>query len=196
MPSRFGTRDICGDEFISIGKHQDVGICPDHPVERVSWNAVQDFIKKLNESEGLVECEGSSWNAKGCYRLPTEAEWELASRGGTQTAYSFGDNVSKLGDYGWYWRNSGKRTHKVASKLPNPYGLYDVHGNVWEWVQDSYDERLPTGTDPLGTSSNPRRVFRGGGWGSYDFFLRSAYRAHNDPDEVDDQVGFRLVRTL
>jgi formylglycine-generating enzyme required for sulfatase activity len=99
----------------------------DLPVESVSWNDVQDFIKKLNEKEG-----GNK------YRLPSEAEWEYAARAGTATRYSFGDDESKLGDYAWYMVNSGDKTHDVGQKKPNPWGLYDMHGNVWEWVQDIY----------------------------------------------------------
>jgi len=97
------------------------------PVEQVSWDDVQEFIKKLNEKEGTNK-----------YRLPSEAEWEYAARAGTTTRYSFGDLESKLGDYAWYGDNSGGKTHPVGQKKPNSWGLYDMHGNVWEWVQDCF----------------------------------------------------------
>ncbi len=97
------------------------------PVEQVSWNDVGDFIKKLNEKEG-----GNK------YRLPTEAEWEYAARAGTKTIYSFGDDESMLGDYAWYYENSALKTHDVGQKKSNPWGLYDMHGNVSEWVEDWY----------------------------------------------------------
>ena len=127
------------------------------PVEQVSWNEVQEFITKLNELEG---CEG-------CYRLPTEAEWEYAARAGTTTAYSFGDDVGQLGNYAWYGDNSNGETHSVGEKGANLWGLYDMHGNVWEWVQDWYGN-YPEGplTDPTGPESGSYRVVRGGSWGS------------------------------
>lgn len=97
----------------------------------VSWNDAQEFIKRLNQKEGYYR-----------YRLPTEAEWEYATRAGTATAYSFGDDVSELGRFAWYGEDfSSGSTHPVGQKLPNGWGLYDVHGNVWEWVQDWYDDQ-------------------------------------------------------
>jgi len=158
------------------------------PVERVSWNNVQEFIKRLNEMEGTDK-----------YRLPTEAEWEYAARAGTQTAYSFGDDPSKLGEYAWYGGNSRWETHPVGQKKPNPWGLYDVHGNVWEWVQDWYDldyyAKSPR-VDPQGPSSGSGRVGRGGGWFINARNCRSAYRYYNGPSSSNCYLGFRLVRSL
>jgi formylglycine-generating enzyme required for sulfatase activity/serine/threonine protein kinase len=141
----------------------------DCPVEQVSWSDVQVFIRKLNSQEGTDK-----------YRLPTEAEWEYACRAGTTTAYSFGDNESDLGDYGWYHGNSGNRTHPVGQKRPNPWGLYDVHGNVWEWTQ---------------TEEGSRRVFRGGSWPYNAGHCHSAFRYVSVPGVRFNTLGFRLLRT-
>ena len=138
--------------------------CGDNcPVEEVSWNDVQDFIRKLNQREG-----GSK------YRLPTEAEWEYAARAGTTTRFSFGDDEGRLGEYAWYSGNSGRKTHSVGQKTPNAWDLYDMHGNVWEWCQDWYGD-YPSGsvTDSIGPSSGSRRVIRGGSWGNKPPGLRS-----------------------
>ena len=172
-------------------------MCPDNPVERVSWNEVQGFINRLNDSVGLRGCKGSPKDPSGCYRLPTEAEWEWAVRAETKTAYFFGNNLSKLGRYAIYRKkNSGGRTHKVkGDRLPNKWGLYDVYGNVWEWIQDAYRRELPGGRDPLVTSGS-KSVLRGGSWYSSAKYLRSANRGKASPYGSYDDTGFRLVRTL
>ncbi|MEO5333746.1 MAG: SUMF1/EgtB/PvdO family nonheme iron enzyme [Magnetococcus sp. YQC-5] len=165
------------------------------PVEQVSWDDLKTFITKLNAK------------GEGIYRLPTEAEWEYVARAGTTTAWSFGDNSSKLGDYGWFWDNaqvsysgassSGRGTHPVATKLPNPWGIYDMHGNVWEWVQDwNTDYSSTAQTDPIYDSSGSGRVFRGGSWGSDARFLRSALRNSYSPVLRDRFLGARLARTF
>jgi formylglycine-generating enzyme required for sulfatase activity len=128
---------------------------PNRPVEQVSWEDVQEFIRRLNAREG-----GAT------YHLPTEAEWEYAARAGTTSRWSFGDTARQLGRYGWYEENAGGQTHPVGQLQPNPWGLYDMHGNVWEWVQDWYAEdyyRRGTAVDPAGPSSGSSRVHRGGG---------------------------------
>src|SRR5712691_1367091 len=112
------------------------------PVESVSWEEVQEFLRRLNAREGGPK-----------YRLPTEAEWEYAARAGTTTAYSFGDSERQLGEYAWYFDNAGNKTHPVGQKKPNAWDLYDMQGNVWEWVQDWYMEGTYTSaavTDPQG----------------------------------------------
>jgi len=160
----------------------------DCPVEDVSWYDVQEFINKLNQMEVTDK-----------YHLPTEAEWEYAARAGTQTAYSFGDDASKLGEYAWYDDNSNGKTHPVGQKKPNPWGLYDVHGNVWEWVQDRYHKNYD-GAPTDGSaweSGGSLRVGRGGG--SYHFarYCRSANRNYGfAPDYGDGGLGFRLIRSL
>ncbi len=187
-PSQFKESSHCPDEHRVV---YSVELCPNHPVEKVSWNDVQGFLTRLNE-----RLEWDSYE----YRLPTEAEWEYAARAGTATAYSFGRNAGDLGRYGWYgwWDRSGNsegRTHRVAGLGANPWGLYDMHGNVWEWVEDRYsDYSSGAVTDPLVTGRS-RRVLRGGGWYSDGRNLRSAFRYYNSPDYRGSDLGFRLLRT-
>ena len=190
-PSHFKRTKDCKDQVII----ERVKMCPNHPVERVSWYDVQEYIKKINDSLGLKGCKGTPYDMKGCYRLPTEAEWEYAARGGTKTAYFFGDDPLALGKYAWYWKNSGERTHKVGTKAPNPRGLYDVYGNVWEWVQDGYKGELPGGKNPL-VAFGSGRIARGGSWYDFAWYLRSASRFLGDSRYGNNGVGFRLVRTL
>lgn len=161
------------------------------PVEQVSWDDAQSFIAKLNEKEG-----GNK------FRLPTDAEWEYAARARTTTRYSFGDDDSifgsKLGDYAWYDSNSGSKTHDVGQKKPNPWGLYDMYGNVWEWVQDVYhDSYIGAPTDGSAwEGSGSYRVVRGGGNNYEAMFCRSASRASTDPGTRYRSSGFRLLRIL
>lgn len=161
----------------------------DLPVGHVSWDDVQEFIQKLNEKEGTDK-----------YRLPSEAEWEYACRAGTTTRYSFGDSESKLGDYAWYDDNSGNKPHPVGMKLPNPWGLYDMHGNVWEWVQDkwyrNYDGAPTDGSawesGAWESALGADRVIRGGGcWGS----CLSSFRTYANP-HYRRVEGFRLLKEL
>jgi len=154
------------------------------PVEMVSWDDVQEFIRRLNAREG-----GAT------YRLPTEAEWEYAARAGTTTRWSFGDDASQLGRYAWHEENAGGQTHPVGQLQPNPWGLYDMHGNVWEWVQDWYGEYASgTAVDPAGPSSGSRRVFRGGSLLNTTRLCRSANRGFGAPGNRSVNLGFRLLR--
>jgi formylglycine-generating enzyme required for sulfatase activity len=155
------------------------------PVETVSWEEVLKFIDKLNAGEGGTQ-----------YRLPTEAEWEYAARAGSTTAYSFGDDSGQLGKYAWFGDNAGNTTHPVGTLLPNAWGLYDMHGNVWEWVQDWYGRYAAEPvTDPQGPASGLDRVLRGGGWTLDARYCRSADRAHYAPGRRFGSLGFRLLRT-
>jgi formylglycine-generating enzyme required for sulfatase activity len=160
----------------------------DLPVEMVSWNEVQEFIRKLNERESSVK-----------YRLPSEAEWEYAARAGTTTRYSFGDDESDLGEYAWYNENSAGKTHPVGQRKPNSWGLYDMHGNVWEWVQDewhdSYDGAPSDGSAWEG-GDGADRVIRGGGWTLVARSCRSAIRSGFDPGDRSGILGFRLLQEL
>ena len=150
------------------------------PVESVSWEDAQEFIRKLNAMSGGER-----------YRLPTEAEWEYAARAGTR-----GDRYSNLDAIAWYDGNSGGRTHPVGGKAPNEFGLYDMLGNVREWVEDWYWE-YPGGmvTDPAGPGSGLARVNRGGSWINDAGFCRSAYRIGFPPGYRVNFFGFRLLRT-
>lgn len=157
------------------------------PVEQVSWNDAQRFINKLNAAEGGKH-----------YRLPTEAEWEYACRAGTDTAYSFGDDADQLGNYAWFDGNSGNKTHPVGQRQANPWGLHDMHGNVWEWVQDIYAEKAygnHSGRDPIYTGSGSNRVDRGGSWYSSAGYTRCANRDNGDPGGRYSNLGFRVART-
>ena len=156
------------------------------PVEIVSWNDCREFIRKLNRQEG-----GNK------YRLPTEAEWEYACRAGSKTRFCFGDSDSRLGDYDWYRSNSSSKTHSVARKKPNAWGLYDMHGNVCEWCED-WKGDYPSGhvTDPEGPSDGSYWVFRGGCWSSGAGGCRSADRGdYFLPSFRRSYLGFRLART-
>jgi formylglycine-generating enzyme required for sulfatase activity len=155
----------------------------DRPVENVSWNDVQAFMRKLNEREGVDH-----------YRLPTEAQWEYACRAGSNTRYHFGDDAARLGEYAWYNDNSGGQTHPVGQKQPNAWGLYDMHGNVWEWVRDWYGSYTANPvTDPIGPTSGVDRVFRGGSWGNDAQGVRAASRYANDPGIGFRRIGFRCL---
>ena len=157
----------------------------DLPVEQVSWEDCQRFIEKLKAKVGggLI-----------C-RLPTEAEWEYACRAGSKTEYAFGEDETALGEYAWYNENSEKKTHPVGHKEPNAWGLYDMHGNVWEWCADWYGSYAATSIrDPKGPESGSERVVRGGGdWCTSAVNSRSAFRGKSTPGNRYSGLGFRVV---
>ena len=157
-----------------------------YPVDSVSWHDAVDFCRKLSE----LPAEKAAGRV---YRLPTEAEWEYACRAGTTTKYSFGDDDSDLWKYGWHTEFAGRETHPVGGKQPNPWGLYDMHGNVGEWCQDRHGA-YPSGsvTDPGGVGTGSLRVRRGGRWGFSDGSCRSAYRYGSNPSRRLDDYGFRV----
>ncbi len=152
----------------------------DRPVERVSWNDAQDFLQKLNSRQDGYR-----------YRLPTEAEWEYAARAGTTGSYA-----GNLDAMAWYSINSGGQTHPVGQKQPNAWGLYDMHGNVWEWAQDWFGNYAAAAqTDPGGPVNGQSRVQRGGCW--YSVVARNArvsVRGNDVPTIRNNFVGFRCVR--
>ena len=152
------------------------------PVENVSWNDCQTFLRKLNAMTGKN------------FRLPTEAEWEFAARGGNRSrGYQYsGSNV--LSDVAWYDDNSGSKTHNVGTKAPNELGIYDMSGNVWEWCQDWYGNYHGySQTNPTGPSSGSFRVYRGGSWFSNAWYCRVAFRHDDTPDYRNICLGCRLA---
>ena len=155
----------------------------DAPVESVSWADIQEFLERLNRQDRTHH-----------YRLPTEAEWEYAAKVGKKTRFFYGDDYAELGEYAWYKDNSSLRTHPVGCRGPNPWGLYDMHGNVWEWCQDWHD-RYPLGcvTDPLGSDAGSGRIIRGGSWGSDTWYCNATDRFGRATDFGFYNLGFRLA---
>ena len=160
---------------------------PNYPAVYISWEDMQTFIHRLNQAAG-----------DSLYRLPTEAEWEYACRAGTATLWAFGDDEGELENYGWHRENSSGGIKEVGMKRPNPWGLYDMHGNVWEWCLD-WSERggYPSyaQVDPIGNPERRRsRVIRGGSFFHSSRATRSAYRSSFSPEEMDCYFGARLLR--
>jgi formylglycine-generating enzyme required for sulfatase activity len=182
-----GTEPWKGEDYIKEGAN--------YPATFVEWDDAVAFCKKLSEKEGKM------------YRLPTEAEWEYACRAGTKTTWSFGNDEKVLGQYAWCDKNaaeivSEKYAHQVGLKKPNAFGLYDMHGNVFEWCHDYYGEdyyKQSLAPDPTGPVTGSFRVLRGGSWVNITRNARSAYRNGGDADFHFNRgyfVGFRLVREL
>ena len=193
-----GTEPWDGQKYVKADK--------DCPATYVNWGDATEFCKKLT----AIERKSGKLKADEEYRLPTEAEWEYACRAGTETAFSFGDDESKLGEYGWWGGfdlaaltkgevkagggNAAREqyAHTVGTKKPNPWGLHDMHGNVAEWCSDWYGDSLAGGTDPVGPEEGSSRVFRGGGWWPDPGFCRSARRV-NLPSDRRSFLGFRVA---
>jgi formylglycine-generating enzyme required for sulfatase activity/serine/threonine protein kinase len=187
------------------GKNAIAGRSTDqHPVETVSWLDAVRFCNTLSERESLrpfFEIDGDKvrvpdWSGTG-YRLPTEAEWEYACRAGSTTRYGFGDDERELSKYAWFGEALEKGTHAVGQKQPNAWGLYDMHGNVWEWCWDWYDEgyyKQMLNVNPTGPSKGTARVLRGGSFFGLPAALRSAYRYWDRPAYRNGFNGFRLSR--
>ena len=152
------------------------------PVERVGWDDCQEFISKLNDITGKT------------FRLPTEAEWEYAARGGNKSrGYQYSGSNNLL-DVAWFRDNSGSKTHGVGTKQANELGIYDMSGNVWEWCQDWYGTYSSSSrVNPTGANSGSDRVFRGGSWFNYAWSCRSSCRRRNAPYDDDSFLGLRLV---
>jgi len=179
------------------------GCGDDCPFNNITWFEAVEFCNQLSEWEGLTPAyriagKVVTWNreAKG-YRLPTEAEWEYACRAGATTWYHTGSSKSDLDRVRWYKKNSFNVPHPVGKKAPNAWGLFDMHGNVWEWCWDWYKEDYPRGksTDPVGPSSGTSRVLRGGSYGDLAYHCRSALRCKDQPDQYNRYIGLRVVRS-
>ncbi len=177
-----------------------------NPVEQLRWSDAVKFCNKRSEAEGLKPCYDLAtlkcdFSADG-YRLPTEAEWEYACRAGTTTAYFFGATPAKAGDYAWFDKNSGGKPRPVGQKQPNPWGLFDMAGNVWQWCNDFYDVEYYAKSpkqDPAGPAEGKNKVLRGGAWRFSADNCRSGYRYNENPGSSDvcfgyDIYGFRCVR--
>ena len=190
------------------------------PVEQVSWYKCIVFCNELTKQAGLGESEClyysdagytnvytkedagakkevylyTAMNKKG-FRLPTEAEWEWAAKGGKEYKWAGTDEESELVNYAWYSANSNNQTHEVKKRTANGYGLYDMSGNVWEWCWDWYSNSTPTGgQDPTGpAASGDDRVRRGGSWFNFAGYAARAYRVNCDPDNRGSDLGLRLV---
>jgi sulfatase modifying factor 1 len=175
-----GTTPWKGRDFVRDGDN--------YPATYVSWDDAKTFCWKLSEKE------------KEVYRLPTEAEWEYACRAGSVARFNSGDDDSRLGESAWYAKTLGKideeYAHEVGRLEGNPFGLFDMHGNVREWCKDVYVNKLPGGTDPLVYTGGTSRVFRGGGWATIAAFCRTASRDKYLPSYRDFTVGFRVARSL
>jgi formylglycine-generating enzyme required for sulfatase activity len=185
------------------------------PVEQVSWFDAVEYFNKRSKLEGLDSCYSASGASIVCdftkngYRLPTEAEWEYSCRGGTETDFSTGNMRhsecnpldESLDRAGWYCPNSDSKTHEIAQKEPNVFGLYDMHGNVWEWCWDWEDDYESVAvTNPIGSTSGIYRVLRGGSWLHLAHHCCSCFRYGGEPDgrDIEDgrYRGFRVARTF
>lgn len=179
-----------------------------NPVEQLRWSDAVKFCNRRSELEGLQRCYDlktleCNFESSG-YRLPTEAEWEYACRAGTTTAYFFGESSAKLGNYAWFDKNSGGRPRPIGQKQPNPWGLYDMAGNVWEWCNDFYKvdyySEAPR-ENPKGPNEGQNKVLRGGAWRFSSDNCRSGYRYNESPGYADvcfgyDIYGFRCVKKV
>lgn len=183
-----GKYEITQDQWFALmGEYPSFNRGRTLPVETISWDEAQIFVQRLSAKTGKH------------YRLPTEAEWEYAARAGTTTLFSFGDDLTQLGRHAWYRDNSGAKAHPVGEKLPNPFGLNDMHGNVWEWTQDctmpNY-EGAPTDGSAAPETPNCARVIRDGSGVDIPKSLRVAERYSNTADYRNGNLGLRVARDL
>jgi len=186
-PFYMGVFEVTQEQYEQIiGKNPSKFRGAKNPVEQVSWNGAVAFCQALSRKTGKT------------VRLPTEAQWEYACRAGTKTKFGFGDKDEELGEYAWWGYdkgNSGKQTHPVGQKKPNAWGLYDMHGNLWEWCSDYYSDSYANAKneDPQGPASGSGRVLRSGWWLDNPNSCRSANRSNKAPGTQYDIIGFRVV---
>ena len=183
-PFYMGVTEVTQTQYDAVtGKNPSNFQEPDNPVEQVSWDECVAFCTALSKMTGRP------------VRLPTEAEWEYACRAGTKTRYSFGNDSKNLGAHAWYKSNSDSKTHPAGQKEPNAWGLYDMHGNVWEWCSDWYtDVYVGPGThDPKGPAAGSHRVLRGASWQLVPADCRAASRHKALPANSYKSTGFRVV---
>ncbi len=210
-PFLMGRTEVTQAQYTAaIGSNPSNFNGPDLPVERVNWYDAVEYCNALSRHEGLDPCYSGNGTSIVCdftangYRLPTEAEWEYACRAGTETDFHTGDMTSGAGfdpaldRAGWFDDNSNYTTHPVGDKEPNAFGLYDMHGNVWEWCWDRYGGGYYASSpdeDPRGPASGNTRVVRGGSFFSNARICRSARRGYGNPSPRNYDFGFRFVRT-
>lgn len=183
-PYYMGKYEVTEEQWEALmGSNPGHFIGEKNPVDNVSYKDCEIFLDKLSQKTGHK------------FVLPTEAQWEFACRAGTNTRWSFGDNESLLEKYAWYQDNSNKTTHPVGEKQPNPYGLYDMYGNVQEWCADWYANpyEKADAKDPLGPNSGASKVLRGGAWGDDISMIRSSYRNCNGAEGKTPGIGFRCA---
>ncbi len=187
-PFYLGKYEVTQDQWRAVmGANPSKFLAGANPVEQISWDESQAFLRRLNAKRGMSDGE---------FRLPTEAQWEYACRAGSTTRYCFGNDPAELGDYGWWDKNADGRPHPVGQKKPNAWGLYDMHGNVFEWCADWYGEgyygQSPS-SDPMGPLSGKERVLRGGAWDYRSDYCRSSYRQWGTPAWRHKNLGLRVV---
>ena len=189
-----GKYEVTNAQWQTIMKHIPSNFQgANRPVEQVSWNDAQEFLKtlrSLGDFGGLTP------------RLPTEAEWEYACRAGSADIWCFGSDPAQLGQYAWFSENAGNQTHAVGQLQPNAWGLFDMHGNVWEWCQDAYISDVyatlhaqSPAVNPVYASGGSMRVIRGGSWYNFPARVRASGRNYGGPAHPYHDVGFRIVRT-
>jgi len=185
-PYYIGVYEVTQEQYQKVmGENPSHFVGKNLPVDRVTWNDAQDFCDEL-----------SSLDPGGSYRLPSEAEWEYACRAGTTSRYYWGNSCDDPDNaYAWCGMNSKGKSQPIGTRKPNPWGLYDMSGNMWEWVQDYYTDKNPEGplTDPTGPERGVRRVLRGGSWHMPSKCLRSAKRHPRIEHRGEEDTSFRVV---
>jgi formylglycine-generating enzyme required for sulfatase activity len=183
-----GKYEVTQAEWVEVmGANPSLYKDPRRPVDQVTWTDVHEFIQRLNQRENTDK-----------YRLPSEAEWEYAARAGSDGPYGFEGDSRQLPKFAWFGKQGNVGTRPVGRRLANPWGLYDMHGNVWEWVEDCWHdnyEGAPSNGDPWIAKGNCTvRVLKGGGWNSEAFYVRSRTRGSYGHDLNDVSNGFRLAK--